>query len=95
MDPNPRYTPGHAQSVMDPNPGCTRHPTPPFNSIVAQLGAAASGVGFGLAIHMVLRASQFLALPPASSGRDIFALNNFLDPSARAAKLMLHLGKPR
>ena len=39
-----------------------------------------------------IHASQFLALLSAFSGRGIFALNNLLDPSARAARLMLHLG---
>ena len=39
-----------------------------------------------------IHASQFLALLSAFSGRGIFALNNLLDPGARAARLMLHLG---
>ena len=47
------------------------------------------GLRFGA---MQIHASQFLASLPAFSGRGIFALNNFLEPSARAARLMLHLG---
>jgi len=47
------------------------------------------GLRFGA---MQIHASQFLASLPAFNWRGIFALNNFLDPSARAARLMLHLG---